>query len=167
MHDFLLDLSRQRRYWALLVLLGIALEAVALYYQYALDEWPCVLCIHIRIAVMGFILVGLVGLFSVDSMPLQRLLHGLNTLVMAWFVERSYQVLAVERGWTFGDCDLELGMPSWLAFDRWLPPLFEVKTSCGYTPYILFNISMAESLLAISVILLILSAVLFVYSWLD
>ena len=53
MHSFLINLSRQRRYWAILVLIGITLEAAALYYQYALDEWPCVLCIHVRIAGPG------------------------------------------------------------------------------------------------------------------
>jgi len=40
-----------------------------------------------------------------------------------------------------------------------------VQTSCGYTPLILFQISMAEALLVISVVLLIMSATLFVTSW--
>jgi len=64
MKQFLIDLSGQRRYWAALVLVGIAMEAAALYYQYVLDEWPCVLCIHVRIWVMAFILLGIVAYFS-------------------------------------------------------------------------------------------------------
>jgi disulfide bond formation protein DsbB len=167
MRDFLIDLSRQRRYWLSLLLLGIALEAAALYYQYALDEWPCVLCIHVRMLVMTFILLAALALGCTRSLPMMRLLHGLNSLVMLWLVERSWQVLAVERGWVFGDCDMELGMPAWFALDKWLPSVFEVQTSCGYSPLILFNISMAEVLLVISVLLLIISATLFVTSWLD
>jgi disulfide bond formation protein DsbB len=167
MYAFLIELSRQRRYWMLLLLLGIALEGAALYYQYALGEWPCVLCIHVRILVMAFILLAGLALFCTRSLAMVRLLHGVNSLVMLWLVERSWQVLAVERGWVFGDCDMDLGMPAWFALDKWLPSVFEVQTSCGYSPLILFNISMAEALLVISILLLIMSATLFVTSWLD
>ena len=73
----------------------------------------------------------------------------------------------MERGWVFGDCTMELGMPAWLALDKWAPTIFEVQTSCGYTPLILFNITMAETLLVISLLLLIISAALFVASWQD
>ena len=167
MPQFLIDLSRQRRYWLALFLLGFALEASALYYQYALDEWPCVLCIHIRIAVFAFMLISLAGLFTTGSKITTGLLQGLNTLSLAWMTERSYQVLAVERGWVFGDCDMELGAPDWFAIDQWIPSVFEVKTSCGYTPYILGQITMAEVLMIMSVLLLALSLSLFVASWLD
>jgi disulfide bond formation protein DsbB len=167
MHNFLIELSRQRRYWLALLTTGIALEAAALYYQYALDEWPCVLCIHVRMLVMAFILISVIALGCSRSLPMMRLLHGVNSLVMLWLVERSWQVLAVERGWVFGECDMQLGMPAWFALDKWLPSVFEVQTSCGYSPLILFNISMAEALLVISLLLLIISATLFVTSWQD
>jgi len=167
MLDFLIELSRQRRYWLALLLTGIALEGAALYYQYALDEWPCVLCIHVRMLVMAFILLAALALCCTQSLAMMRLLHAVNSLVMLWLLERSWQVLAVERGWVFGDCDMELGMPAWFALDKWLPSVFEVQTSCGYSPLILFNISMAEALLVISILLVIMSATLFVTSWLD
>lgn len=167
MKEFLIDLGGRRRYWLLLALAGLALEAGALYFQYALDEWPCVLCIHVRILVLAFVLLALVALFFTESIAAMRLFHGLNTLLMAWLVERSWQVLAVERGWVFGDCDMELGMPAWFALDKWLPSLFEVQTACGYSPLILFDFTMAEALLVISGLLLIISAALFVTSWLD
>ena len=167
MKRFLIDLSGQRRYWAALVLFGIALEAAALYYQYALDEWPCVLCIHVRIWVMAFILLGAVAFFCTRSRLATRGAHGLNTIIMAGLLERSWRVLAVERGWIFGDCELDLGMPAWFALDKWIPPLFEVQTSCGYTPLIIFNISMAEILIVISALMLITSAIVFIASWFD
>lgn len=165
MINFLVDLGKQRRYWVILILIGVALEAIALYYQYALDEWPCVLCIHVRLWVLAFIVIGLAALAFTGSVTIMRLMHGLNSIVMLGLLERSYQVLAVERGWVFGDCDMELGMPAWFAIDKWLPSVFEVQTSCGYTPLILFNVSMAEALLVISGILVIISASLFVTSW--
>ncbi|MCG6890430.1 MAG: disulfide bond formation protein B [Gammaproteobacteria bacterium] len=167
MHSLLINLSRQRRYWALLILVGIALECGALYFQYVLDEWPCVLCIHVRILVMSFVLIGILAIFFTGSMPGMRLFHGLNTLIMGCLVERSWQVLAVERGWVFGDCAMNLGMPSWFALDKWFPAVFEVQTACGYSPLLLFEITMAEALLVISIVLLIISATLFVSSWQD
>ncbi len=167
MQQFLVDLGKQRRYWALLVLVGLALEGGALYYQYVLDEWPCVLCIHVRMAVLAFVLLAMMAIFFTGSVMAMRLFHGLNSLLMGWLVERSWQVLAVERGWVFGDCGMSLGLPEWFALDKWLPSVFEVQTACGYTPVILFNITMAESLLVISIALLIISAALFVTSWQD
>ncbi len=160
----ILDLSRQRRYWAALIAVGLALEIAALYYQYALDEWPCVLCIHVRIWIAGFILVGLVALAVNASANANRVCHALAVVCMAGMLERSWQVLAIERGWTFGDCAMDLGMPAWFALDKWFPWLFEVQTSCGYTPLIIFDISMAELLLASSVLMLLGGAILFLAS---
>ena len=167
MKQFLIELSGQRRYWIALALIGIALEAAGLYYQYALDEWPCVLCIHVRIWVLAFVLLAIAGIFTGRSPMASRLLHGVNTLIMLALVERSWQVLAVERGWTFGDCDMDLGMPAWFALDKWFPWIFEVKTSCGYSPLVLFQITMAESLLVIMVLLAVISSVLFLVSFLS
>ena len=161
----IIDLSRQRRYWVALVVFGIALELAALFYQYVLDEWPCVLCIHVRMWVFAFILVGLAALILHRSLAAIRACHGLTVISMAGMLERSYQVLAIERGWVFGDCDMELGMPAWFAIDKWFPWIFEVQTSCGYTPLILFNISMAEILLVFSILLLLSSLTFCIASW--
>jgi protein dithiol:quinone oxidoreductase len=167
MQQFLVDLGKQRRYWAILILIGLALEGGALYYQYFLDEWPCVLCIHVRILVLAFVLLAMVAIFCTASTAAMRVFHGLNSLLMGWLVERSWQVLAVERGWVFGECDMSLGMPDWFALDKWFPAIFEVQTACGYTPVILFGITMAESLLLISIALLLASLTLFITSWQD
>jgi disulfide bond formation protein DsbB len=165
MNQYLIELSQQRRYWLTLVLFGIALESGALYFQYVLDEWPCVLCIHVRIWVVAFILLGIFALFFTTSTWMMRLFHGLSLVIMIGLLERSWRVLAVERGWIFGDCDMDLGMPAWFALDQWIPSIFEVQTSCGYSPLIIFNITMAEVLLVFSIGLLIISAALFIASW--
>jgi len=160
--QLLKQLSQGKLYWILLLVLGLSMEAVALYYQYVLDEWPCVLCIHIRIWVSGFIVLSVLALILNPSGWLTRAFHLINTVLMIGFVERSWQTLAVERGWIFGDCNMESGLPGWFALDQWFPALFEVKTSCGYTPFIIFEISMAEILMVISVGLLSLSLLLLV-----
>jgi len=165
MKRFLVDLCSRRSYWIALALFGIALEAAALYYQYARDEWPCVLCIHVRIWVLTFVLIALLAIFFTRSRVAMRIFHGLSALVMLALAERSWQVLAIERGWIFGDCDMDLGMPDWFALDSWLPAVFEVQTSCGYTPFVFLQITLAEILMVVSVLLVAASLVLFAASW--
>ncbi|MFT5549686.1 MAG: disulfide bond formation protein DsbB [Candidatus Azotimanducaceae bacterium] len=151
------NIGDRNSYWIILILLGLSMEAVGLYYQYVLDEWPCVLCIHIRIWILGFIMVAFLALLLKRFKPIIPALHILNSLMMIGFVERSWQTLAVERGWIFGNCNMDAGLPSWFQLDQWFPLVFEVKAACGYTPFMLFNISMAEILMVLSALLLGLS----------
>ncbi len=167
MKELIIKISQTKWYWIFLLLLCLTFEAVALYYQYALNEWPCVLCIHIRIWIAGIILVSVIALVSKPGLWMSRILHLLITLLTIGFVERSWQVLAVERGWVFSDCTMESGLPGWFALDKWFPVVFEVKTSCGYTPYILFKISMAEILMVASAGLMLLSLLLLLVSFLT
>ena len=167
MTSFFSKLSQQRRYWVALLVIGFTLEAAALYFQYVLDEWPCVLCIHIRIWIAAFMVISLFALLGHRFLIWVRLMHLLTVVSMAGFLERSWQVLGVERGWIFGDCDMDLGMPDWFALDKWIPAVFEVQTSCGYTPLLILNITMAEVLLLISTLLLLLSLTTLVFSWIS
>jgi len=153
-------LERGRGWWGFLLLLGLALEAVALYYQYRLDYGPCVLCIHVRLWVAAWMLLAVGGLLLSDRPGVRRLLHGLNTLVMVILVERSWQLLGVERGFIEGSCEMDAGLPDWLALDRWWPQVFEPWEPCGYTPELAFGITMAEALLVMSLLLCLVSALL-------
>jgi len=165
--NFLKEFSQSKLYWALLLVSGLAMESIALYYQYVLDEWPCVLCIHVRILVSGIIVLSALALIVKQSGWITRIFHLTNTLLIIGFVERSWQTLAVERGWTFGDCNMDSGLPPWFALDKWFPALFEVKASCGYTPLIFSQISIAEVLMVVSSGLLIVSLILFIASFLS
>jgi disulfide bond formation protein DsbB len=84
---------------------------------------------------------------------------------MVGFVERSWQVLAVERGRIFGDCSMDLGLPSWFAIDKWFPTLFEVQTTSGYTPLLIAKITMTEVLMDSSTLFLVASLALIVASF--
>ncbi len=160
MSDLLTRWSHGRGWWLFLLLLGLGLEATALYYQYGLDEPPCVLCIHVRIGVLLMMLAALIGLLGAG-----RLAHLLNLLVQAWLIERSWQLLAIERGWSFGECDMLLGTPDWLPLDRWFPLIFEVKTACGYTPLLPGGVSMAEALMGLFSLLGLVSLLLTAFSF--
>jgi disulfide bond formation protein DsbB len=153
-----------RGYWLLLLLVAFAMEGVALLYQYQWDYAPCVLCIHVRIWFLGMIAAAVMALALRPSRYAIAAMHGLMALLMGGLLERSYQLLATERAWIFGSCNMDAGLPDWFALDRWFPAVFEVQTSCGYTPELLFGITMAEALLLFSVFMVLLAAGLMVVS---
>jgi disulfide bond formation protein DsbB len=49
-------------------------------------------------------------------------------------------------------------MPDWFAVDRWMPWLFEVRNLCSFTPEMLFGFSMAETLMAVGVLISVMAA---------
>lgn len=154
------EIATKKSYWIILMCMASVMELTALYYQYALDEWPCVLCIHIRIWLMALIGVSISALLTRSVSVIHIMQHGSVSIIMAAMLERSWILLGVERGTIFGSCDMNLGLPAWFALDKWLPFIFEVKTACGYTPVLFLNITMAEALLVFSFALLIISLAL-------
>ena len=69
MLDALARIGKSGFYWLALALTGLASEAVALFYQHALDEMPCVLCIQVRLWVMALIIVALLVLLLLATGP--------------------------------------------------------------------------------------------------
>jgi disulfide bond formation protein DsbB len=153
-------IGRSAYYWLALVLYGLSSECVALYYQYVREEPPCVLCIQMRLLMVLLVVVALLVLALRRFRFTIPVGHLLVLGVALWMCERSYVLLGTERGFVEGMCGFDLGLPSWFTPDRWFPALFEVQTSCGYTPQLPFGITMAEALAVASVTLLLLSAVL-------
>lgn len=150
------NLGSNAAYWLFLIILVIVLEAVALFYQYQLDYWPCVLCIHARIWLAALMLASILVLFLRRFRPVALLGHLLTAVIGAGLLERSWVLLGTERGFILdGSCGMDLGLPAWLALDQWFPWLFEVQTSCGYTPELLFGVTMAEAMLVLSALLLL------------
>ncbi len=144
-------------YWWAYISGGLLLLAVALFYQYQLEELPCVVCIQIRLWISLIVLVAFTGLLVRKNPLLNIGLQLAITLGAAGFAERSYLLLGTERGFIFGDCGFDAGLPDWFAIEQWLPWMYQVETSCGYTPEIVLGITMAEALMLLSVCLVIVS----------
>ena len=149
------SLSRSRIYWLSYIVGSVALLVAALYFQFVLEELPCLLCIQVRLLITLLLLVSVVGLTTLKYRVINIMTHLATVLIAGGLAERSYQLLGTERGFVFGDCGFNLGLPAWFAIEEWLPWLYRVETSCGYTPEILFGITMAEALMAMSVLLCI------------
>lgn len=155
--NYFLEYAQRRSYWLLLFIFALSLETTALIYQHVLDYPPCIVCIHVRILTLLLMLIALAGVFAARRRVANMSCHVLVAIVSAAMIDRAWQLLGTERGFIFGSCDFSLGFPKWFDIERWLPSVFEVQTSCGYTPELFLGITMAESLLVISVLLLILS----------
>ena len=145
----LTNLLQSRWYWAMVAAFGFMLLAVALYYQYALGDEPCQVCVHARLWVVAFSLIALIMLMAPQSAAL-RALGNLGVLIAgAGLFERARYLYRLENGIGDGSCQFQLGMPDWFAVDRWIPWLFEVRNLCSFTPEMLFGLSMAETLMAL------------------
>ena len=140
---------QSRWYWLALALFGIALLGVALYYQYALGDEPCQVCIHARLWVVAFTLIALIMLV-IPQTSLARVVGNVGVLIAgAGLFERARYLYRLENGIGDGSCQFQLGMPDWFAVDRWIPWLFEVRNLCSFTPEMLFGLSMAETLMGV------------------
>lgn len=151
-------------YWMGLMVFSVSMLAVALFYQYALDHQPCLLCIHVRILVVALLLISWFGLVVRRLWIGPVLAHLLVLVTAAAFFDRAWKLLGIEHGTYLADCSFDLGMPAWLALDRWFPALFKVQEACGYTPELLFGITMAEALVVVAGILLLSSLLFFLAS---
>lgn len=158
------SMSHSHWYWSAYIVAVLILLAAALYFQFVREELPCLMCIQVRLLVSLLVIVAFAGLFSRHNRVINSIAHLSVVMIAAGLTERSYQLLGTERGFVFGDCGFDLGLPGWFAIEDWLPWLYRVETSCGYTPEIIFGITIAESLMVLSVLLLLLSSCIFLAS---
>lgn len=149
--DFVRTLGARWQSWAALIAICVGLEAGALYYQLALLQYPCELCIYTRVWLAAIALVALPGLLLRKTLwPLRALLVvelgltiGLATVV--------WKLLALENGWAgAGACSFFPNFPSWAPLDEWLPVLFQVQGPCAATPKVLLGLSMADALAVVT-----------------
>ena len=155
------ELSATPWYWLALIALSVSMAVSALFYQYVLEYWPCVLCIHVRIWVLGLVVAALAGLALRRRRIGRGIGHLLVLVVSVGLLERSWKLLAIERGFAVdGECNFDAGLPSWFALDQWFPAMFKVWEACGYTPELLFGVTMAEALLVLSIMLVAMGTLL-------
>ena len=150
-------LARSRVYWLINLVFALGMIMAALYYQHKLGQQPCVMCIQVRLLFTLLVIAAMNGMLLHRNRFFNLLIHLSVVVIALGLVERSYQLLGTERGFVFGDCGFDPGLPAWLALDVWLPWLYRVETSCGYTPEIIFGITMAEMLIVISALLFVIT----------
>lgn len=157
---YLLKLEQRKLVWISIFLLSTSAMTIALIYQYAFAWEPCVLCVHIRIIMLGIMLLAFIMIF-ISAYQIPRLLaYFLQNVLAVYLFLKCRELYHVEVGLQEAGCMFSAGLPPWFDLEAWMPALFEVRAACGESPEILFGITMAESLYYASALAMFLSFIL-------
>ena len=96
------------------------------------------------------LIAGIAGI-SVSCKAAQKVLSLALVGITGVFAYQSFMVLGIERYWFEGSCTMDAPFPNWLPLHEWLPSVFEPWELCGYTPEIIRGVTMAETLVIISI----------------
>lgn len=137
--------SHSRLSWGLLLFSAIGLELAALFFQYGMDLAPCVMCIYIRVAVLGLILTGLVGILQ-PKVWFLRLVAIVSWGVSAvWGFKLAYELNQMQVNPSpFETCSFYPEFPSFMPLDTWLPSVFSPTGMCSDSPWSWLSVSMAQ-----------------------
>ena len=112
-----------------------------------------------------YFIVGILGLVLSNNRGGLLAANILALVAAIGFAERSWQTLATERGWIVElACPMDAGLPAWFDLDQWFPAVFGVQASCGRSPEMLFGVTMAEALMAMSVAAFIVTTLVLIAS---
>jgi disulfide bond formation protein DsbB len=136
---------RSRISWGLLLLSAIGLELAALFFQYGMDLAPCVMCIYIRVAVLGIFLAGLIGMLQ-PEVWLLRLVGMVGWAISAvWGLRLAYELNDMQVNPSpFATCSFYPEFPSFMPLDTWLPSVFSPTGMCSDSPWSWLSVSMAQ-----------------------
>lgn len=141
---WLADLPGRRGAWLLLALSGVALEACALYFQYGLSLDPCVMCIYIRVAVLGIIAAGLVGATAPRMIGIRVLALAGWAVAATAGVRLSRELVEIQTPGSFAACSFLPRFPEWLPLHEWLPEFFLPTGRCTDEVWSWLGLSMAQ-----------------------
>jgi disulfide bond formation protein DsbB len=154
-------LLTSRYAWLLLAVSALGLELAALYFQYALQLEPCVLCVYERNAVAIIFLAGVVGLINPNVISLRKTGYLLWFSGTVWGLYLSIKHSGIQMGLIedSGSCDFVANYPSWIQLDKWIPWLFNPTGFCEDIQWQFLGLSMPQSMVVINLIYLIVFAV--------
>jgi disulfide bond formation protein DsbB len=145
--DWIAGLPAKRMAWLALAGTGLFLEGSALFFQYGLDLHPCVMCIYIRLAVLGLIAAGLLGAIA----PARPLMQWLG--LAAWGaaaaegLSLSRELIAIQaadpNSFT-AVCSFLPKFPLWLPLHEWFSAFFMPTGNCTDDVWTWLGLSMAQ-----------------------
>lgn len=145
MVEFLRRLAAQRWPWALLSGSALFLELCALFFQHILGLHPCVMCIYERIAVLGIVVAGLIGV----SNPGSKVVRWCGMLLWGYSAFHGLQLALQHVNYQlhpspFNVCSPYADFPSWLPLDKWIPWMFMPDGDCSEITWQFLNLSMPQ-----------------------
>ncbi|MCE9678594.1 disulfide bond formation protein DsbB [Shewanella sp. AS1] len=157
--------AHSRKAWIILFLSGLALEITALFFQHVMKLDPCVMCIYIRLAVIGIMLAGLLGIFGYQFKGLRALATLVWGVSAVWGVKLAYELVDIQTNANpFATCSFLPDFPGWMPLHEWLPWLFLPTGMCTDTPWEIFGVTMAQWMILAFTLYLIAFALFFIPS---
>lgn len=151
---------KTRLAWSLLLLTALGLEATALVFQYVLALDPCVMCVYERLAVIGLMAAGLIGLINPRMLLLRLGGYIVWGISAAWGMALAWEHVGYQRDPTAAmSCSFLPDFPAWMPLHEWFPAVFLPTGYCDDIQWQWLSLSMPEWMVVVFGIYL---AVLFV-----
>ncbi|OOF67737.1 disulfide bond formation protein DsbB [Rodentibacter caecimuris] len=147
---FLKQFSFSRFSWGLLAVSALALELIALYFQYGLNLKPCVLCVYERLAICGLICAGIIGCIYPKGLILRltALIVGLISALWGGIISLRHLDLQMNPV-PWKQCEFLPNFPETLPFHQWFPFLFSPTGSCNESQWDFLGLTMVQWLVVI------------------
>ena len=141
------EISQNRYFWLTGAAYLLLMEAIALFWQYALGTYPCALCVQIRAWVYGALIFAVIGSFVFRNFWWRWVGLTMTTAFLAGALYTSWYSWGVEKGTIISSCTMGAGFPEFMPLDEWIPLLFRAEGFCGQSPEMWLGLSMNETLL--------------------
>lgn len=149
--QYLSNLSSNKMAWLLLAFSALAFEISALFFQYGLKLEPCIMCIYQRVAILGILMAGLVGIYTHQYL-IGRLLGfafwGIGSVWGLLLAIEHYEIQSSSMSFLFA-CEFTPNFPSWLPLHEWIPSLFAATGDCGDIDWQFFGYTMPQVMILI------------------
>lgn len=140
------DLTTQPSAWLLLALSALGLELCALYFQYAMDLAPCIMCVYQRLAIAAVLLAGMVGVAGHQWLMARCLAYVLWATGAIWglIIALEHVEIQANSNSLFFSCEFVPNFPSWAPLHQWFPGVFDATGDCGEISWQFLNYSMPQ-----------------------
>ncbi|MFT7008412.1 MAG: disulfide bond formation protein DsbB [Colwellia sp.] len=137
--------------WLLLGLSALGLELCALFFQYAMDLAPCIMCVYQRVAICAIILAGFIGYWGCRFLIARIVAYGLWSTGAIWglLIALEHVEIQANAGSLFFSCDIIPNFPTWAPLHEWIPVLFEATGDCGAISWQFLGYSMPQWMIVV------------------
>lgn len=136
--------------WFLLFLSAFALEVTALYFQYAMELLPCIMCIYQRTAMLGIVFAGLLP--TIVNTKITRFIAfvtwGISS-IWGFLIAKEHVDIQTALNPFFASCEIVPNFPSFMPLHDWIPSFFAATGDCGDIDWQFFDISMPQWMMVI------------------
>lgn len=150
MLNYFKGLSTHRGGWILLLISGLVLESVALFFQYGMNLSPCVMCVYERVALFGIILSAIVGLIEPKCFITRTLalIIGIISAVKGVLLSVKHVDYQLNPA-PWNQCSYMAEFPQVLPLDKWFPLIFKPYGICSEISWTFLGFSMPQWLIIV------------------